>query len=144
MEAQLLALKRRRVEMFFKMPSISIRIAALIGSLVLVLPISVILGGTEGHTMIVSMMTHSCFSGQAQGESKHTSKVPARNCPVLELRAALALLSLKPALKLHIKEPIGIDAPGTEQFPPILLYVEIRNNPPTLEPQLSVLGVLRI
>ena len=80
---------------------------------------------------------------QTVKDTGHSSKLPV-NCPVMDFRTGLALLSLKPASKFTFKAPIGIGPIVTKQPLPAHSWIEIRNNLPSLEPRLSVLGILRI
>ncbi len=134
----------KEIAIMLTLNSKSIRVLALVGSLVLVLPLSAILHETERLAINGSTVTHSSGSGQTQGMSGQPDKLPVRNCPLLELRAGLAFLSLKPASRFIIKAPIRIDAPSINQSVPLHSSIEIRNNPLPLEPHFSLLGILRI
>jgi hypothetical protein len=136
--------ERREIAMMLKLPLKSIRIVALVGSLVLVLPVSAIFHTTGGLAINGSIVTHSRVSEPTLGKPVHSRKLPVKNCPVLELRAGLALLSLKPALRFTLNAPIGIGVPNIEQPLSVHSSIEIRNNPPALEPRPSVLEILRI
>ncbi len=127
-----------------KLSSKSICILALVGSLVLVLPISTIFQKTEGLAIKGSTAVHPPDLEQTLKNTAHSGKLPIRNCPLVELRAGLSLLSLKPASRFTMKAPIAIGAPDITQSLPVHSSIEIRNNPLTLEPRLSVLGILRI
>src|ERR1700690_411247 len=112
-----------------KLPSKSIHTVALIVSLVLVLPISGILKKTEGLAINGSTMIYPHISGQTQGESGRPGKLPVRNCPVLELRAKLALLPLKPAWRFSVRSATGIRAQHHDISLPVHSSIEIRVTP---------------
>ena len=127
-----------------KLPSKLISSVALVGILVLALPISAILQRMDLVAINGSKVTGSHVSGQALENSTHHNNLPVRNCPMLELRAGLALFSLKPASIFTAKAPIGISASVIKQPLPDHSLIEIRNNLLTLDSHLSVLGILRI
>jgi hypothetical protein len=127
-----------------KLPSKSIHTVVLVVGLVLVLPISGILQKAEGLARNGSTMTHPRVSDQPLGESGYPGKLPVRNCPVLELRAGLALLSLKPALRFTVRSPEGIGVPHYDISLPIHSSIEIWNTPAAQQPPLFLLEILRI
>lgn len=87
---------------------------------------------------------HACTSSSTEDESSNTAEHSAKPCPVLELRAGLALLSLKPLSS----ERIGMATVerATEsgyillERPPIFFYSDARIS----ATDQSVLQVLRI
>src|SRR5271169_2602904 len=122
----------------------SIHTVMLIVSLVLVLPISGILQKTEGLAINGSTMIHPHVSGQTLGESGRRGQLPVRNCPGLELRARLALPSLKPALRFSVSSALGIRAQPLDISLPVHSSIEIRITPAALRSRLSLLKILRI
>ncbi len=78
------------------------------------------------------------------GVIDHARKLPSKSCPMQELRVGLSLLSFKPVSRFTIRAPLGIGPAVIKQPQPVHSSIEIRNNPLTLEPHLSVLGILRI
>jgi len=123
----------------------SIRTVALLGALMLALPVSAIIRMAEsdrdGHR---SKAAHSCPVDPAIWEPRPPGEPPARHCPVLELRAGLALVSLKSESRPRIDpQPVLAslnDRRVSTEFP----LDEIQREHPVRAPALSILGVLRI
>jgi hypothetical protein len=90
---RLLAQMKGKNTMMVRLTSKLIQCVVLIACLVLVLPLSVVLHEMEGHPMKV----HACCS--TADESSHAGRLPAKTCPVMALRAGLALISLKSSSK---------------------------------------------
>jgi hypothetical protein len=83
-----------------KLFSKSIHVVALIGCLALILPVSAIIQETQD-TVIRTAMFHGCPSTSATDKSSDTASHPSKPCPVLGLRAGLALLSVKPSSNIE-------------------------------------------
>ena len=114
---------------------------ALIGSVVIVLPVSTIFHEAEGHSFSGSPNFHSCTSGVTAGRA---GTLPAKSCPVLELRAGLALFSLKPTSRVTVDLlSITVSANATpvlSSLHGIVSHSNIRQS----DPDLSIIRVLRI
>ena len=77
----------------FKQILNAIHIIALMGSLLIALPVSAILQETRGCTMKGSALFSSCASPSMAGETSTRGKMPAKPCPILQLRVELVLRS---------------------------------------------------
>ncbi|MEX1137714.1 MAG: hypothetical protein WEF53_00035 [Bacteroidota bacterium] len=123
----------------------SIRTVALLGALTLTMPVSAIVRVADSdHDGHPSGAAHSCPVDPAIRGLRPLDEPPARHCPVLELRAGLALISLKSESRPRVDPQPCLaslnDLRVFPKFPPD----KIQRDFPVRAPVLSVLGVLRI
>jgi len=123
----------------------SIRTVALLGTLMMTLPVSAIVrlaeSDRDGHR---SKAAHSCPVDLTIREPRLLDESPVKHCPILELRAGLAFLSLKSELRPRVDLQPGLITLNDRKVSPEFLLDEVQRDHPARAPVLSVLGVLRI
>jgi hypothetical protein len=140
----LLAQMKGKNTMMIRLTSKLLQCVVLFGCLMLVLPLSVILQETEGRNVTRSTMIHPCSSALTPSGTHQTGKRPDGSCPLMELRAGLALLSIKSSSKVAFSASATIVAATNDRPIPIQPQKETRSPVCPSGPDLSVLKVLRI
>jgi len=130
--------ERRDNAMPMNVTSKFLQYVVVIACLVLVLPISALLHQTEGR----SMKVHPRAS--TTDESGHPENLPGKPCPVMDLRAGLAVVSMKSVSKTSDHaQAVAVTEPAVLALS-ISPHSVLPTSVHTLGPDLSILRILRI
>lgn len=121
-----------------------IQVSALVSSLVLVLPVSAILQVTEQYAMNSRIASPASVFAQTPGGSSQHAGHPAKPCPLLELRAGLALVSVRPASNVTIPATTVSSTVYTGHVLSACSAIQLRSEVPISGTNLSLLRILRI